>query len=259
MKNFGLIGTNIQSSLSPDIHMQISSLIGIDYSYKIIDTKDSKPNLKEIILSNNLSGLNVTIPYKSIMIDYIDVLEGNTNVIGATNCIRVDQNSIFATNTDTIGFEKMLSLNNIDIAGNNFIVLGSGGAASAVTHALAKNNAISITIMCRNNNGNSIKSKIGDFFEYKNLYVNKKAIPQNSILINCTPIVPYPKDILLGCKDKFSKIIDINYGQKGNYNNIEAYDGLDMLIYQAIYSVNYWFGHSIHNKVNINIIKKNIC
>ena len=262
MIRFGLIGKNVSASLSPSIHKAISLETGIKYEYILLDVeKEDIKSIKEIMKVNELNGVNVTNPYKKITIKYVDKIKSATRKIGATNCIKKeDDDSLSAFNTDCIGFEMMMYNNSIDISQNNFIVLGSGGAAAAVAYSLAYNDSKSISIFCRKiGEGIKIKYAVNNTFPDVNIDVDNIDKNFNYHIINCTSAKEIPFNLIGDIrKDQFLSIIDINYNTKNAYKNIKSINGIDMLIYQAIFSVNYWFEKDLDKNLDINKIKERI-
>ena len=88
----------------------------------------------------NLRGMNVTIPYKQEVMQYLDELDEGAAIIGAVNTIRFRDGKRKGFNTDAIGFEVSLKelLGTIDYSSLKALVLGSGGAAKAVKYVLEK-------------------------------------------------------------------------------------------------------------------------
>ena len=235
---------------------------GIKYDYSVMSiNKNNISNIKDIILKNKLSGINITNPYKIIITRQIDIKNNLLKQFDAANCIRKEDDGMLSgTNTDGPGFIKMLDKNNIKIENKDFVILGSGGSAIAVAYTLAQKKASSLSVMCRDyNKGVVIKSLIIRDFPAVDIYVNKLSKSDRKIIINCTPVVPIPDGMLGGISIKCIKtIIDINYNDYGKYPGIKSLGGIDMLIYQAIFSVNYWFRTTIDGDIDIIEIKKYI-
>ena len=84
------------------------------------------------------SGFNVTIPYKEKIIKYCDVLSDEVKMIGAVNCVKVNDNIFYGFNTDTYGFYMLLKQNNLIKGKKHVLIIGAGGSGKAVFYALAK-------------------------------------------------------------------------------------------------------------------------
>ena len=140
----GIIGNPIKHSLSPVLHSHWMKEHKIESSYNIyeIEKNDIYVFLKNL-KKNNISGLNVTIPYKSEVIKYLDIIQKEALDLGAVNTIKLGKNNkLYGYNTDTYGFMQHL---NISIPlwreKEGFIsVIGAGGASRAVIWSFLKEN-----------------------------------------------------------------------------------------------------------------------
>ena len=137
-KTYGLIGKNINYSFSKNYFTnKFIKLKSKNYSYTNFDLLDIA-EFENIILKNNLNGLNVTIPYKEKIIPYLDSLDLEAKLIGAVNTIKIDSNKkLKGYNTDYIGFLNSIKIH-LTKKHKKAIILGSGGASKAIVHALKK-------------------------------------------------------------------------------------------------------------------------
>ena len=259
MNRYGLIGGDTKGSLSPKIHEIISEESGIRYRYDLIDINAGDlSDIKGLLNKENLSGINITNPYKTSIARYIDIKNGLLKNINSANCIRLEDNAMVSgTNTDGPGFISMLGNNKIDVD-KDFAILGSGGAAISIAYTLAQSHVPSLSIICRDyDKGKHIKFLIKRDFPDVDIHVNNSPTTNNIVIVNCTPAVPIPSTLAGSISsDKISTIIDINYSKRSSYPGVKSIDGIDMLIYQAIFSVNYWFRTTID--IDIRQIKKHI-
>ena len=108
MKLFGLIGKNIDYSFSRTHFSEKFKQEKLDYTYENFDLQ-SIEDFPHIFESKNISGLNVTIPYKESIIPYLDALDNEAKAIGAVNTIkRTVSGELHGYNTDHIGFARAL-------------------------------------------------------------------------------------------------------------------------------------------------------
>lgn len=174
---FGLIGKNISYSFSKKYFEQkFQKLLLNNHSYEIFDLPNLE-NITELFQTENLKGLNVTIPYKEQIIPFLDELSDETKEIGAINCISVKNGKTKGFNTDAFGFEKTLLLHKKPHH-QSAIILGDGGAAKAVKYILKKHQ-IPFTTIAR-------KSEIN----FENITEN--IVKENLLVIQCTPIGTFP-------------------------------------------------------------------
>ena len=251
MKTFNLIGGSTSKSLSPYIHNFVFNKMKINGKYKAIDVS-SVSNIKEIIDQLKLgilTGINITNPYKIAAIKYLDILDLSVKQIGATNCIALKDEQVFGYNTDWLGFKKMLINSKISFRNKKIKIIGYGGAALAVKYALEDMGASKINFYNR--------KKIGyDLLELPN------ALGNQSFVINATPYHFIENDLVIFNKVKAKKIIwvDLLYTKLSTEKEKELgenryFYGLDMLIYQALASIDIWFRKNISKSVDLNDLK----
>lgn len=148
IKRFGLIGRNIDYSFSRSYFThKFNSSKKLSYCEYINFDIQSINKVKVVFNEKNLFGLNVTIPYKQDIINYLDEVDNLANEIGAVNTICFENQKKIGYNTDIVGFKKTLELNSLDNF-DSVIILGSGGASKTVEYFCKKNN-VSYKIVSR--------------------------------------------------------------------------------------------------------------
>ena len=144
----GLIGHPVEHSFSPPMHNAAFKKLGLDYAYVPFDVDPD--NLKSAIEganSLNVRGLNVTIPHKVNVMQYLNELDEVAELIGAVNTI--DFKDLKGYNTDGIGAIK--AIEEVTAVKDKKVVLaGAGGASRAISFYVAKYGAESLTILNRN-------------------------------------------------------------------------------------------------------------
>ena len=114
MFKFGLIGEKLGHSVSPQIHNSIFKETSLDADYQLYEIKrEELCNIKDFMLRNSLSGVNVTIPYKQEIMPFLDEVSSEARKIGAVNTVLRSGDSLIAFNTDYFGFGEMLKYHNI--------------------------------------------------------------------------------------------------------------------------------------------------
>ncbi|WP_395047598.1 shikimate dehydrogenase family protein [Flavobacterium sp.] len=236
MKKLGLLGKNINYSFSQNYFATKFKQEGItdEFSYENFDIQNID-EFTAILKSNpDLIGLNVTIPYKEIIIPFLDELSENVQEIGAVNTIRISPNGkLFGDNTDFFGFNKSLELL-LKPHHKKALILGTGGAAKAVAFGLKKLNIESVFVS-RQEKENTITYN----------QINAKIFDDYHIIINCTPLGTFPKTELfpnIPYQYFTSKHIafDLIYNpekteflKKAENNGAIIKNGYDMLVFQA--------------------------
>lgn len=232
----GLIGRKLGHSYSPRIH----SLLG-DYSY---DRYELEPEELENFLHHGpLTGFNVTMPYKTAVIPYLDALSPIAQRLGAVNTVvRRADGTLIGHNTDHFGFQTMLWQSGLQVSGKKVLVLGSGGASRPVRAVLEEAGAI-VVVISRNGENH-----------YGNLSLHSDA----AVIVNTTPVGMYPdtgvSPIDLDLFPNLEGVLDIIFNPAqtkllldAKARGIVAMNGLLMLVAQAKEASEWFTGKQIHD------------
>jgi shikimate dehydrogenase len=139
MKKYLVIGNPIEHSLSPKLHNFWISQNNLDATYNkmLLDER----NIKEIIVElkkDKISGINVTVPFKKTVIQFMDQLTPVAKETQSVNTIYKKENKIIGGNTDVGGFECALKHINFDARDKKVFILGAGGVVSSIILTLKK-------------------------------------------------------------------------------------------------------------------------
>lgn len=138
MNRYGLIGFPLSHSFSENYFAGKFLREGItDSVYQNFPIEDIRDIHKLIVNTPDLKGLNVTIPYKEKVLQFLTGSNKIVKAIGACNCIKIDNENLFGYNTDVIGFEKSL-VQHLKPYHTKALILGEGGAAKAVAYVFEK-------------------------------------------------------------------------------------------------------------------------
>lgn len=182
MHQLGLIGKSLSHSFSNLYFEEKFRLEHIpDFSYDLFELSDIQQITDFIRQRPQLVGFNVTIPYKRQIIPFLDHLSEEAAAVGAVNTVVVQHldSQIITTghNTDIIGFRQ--SLEGITIP-DRALILGTGGAAAAVTYVLEK-------MGCR---CTAVSRNPDKGLPYSAL--TPETISDHKLIVNCTPLGTYP-------------------------------------------------------------------
>lgn len=172
---YGLIGFPLKHSFSPKWFSEKFAAEGIDATYMAYSL-DNIESINDLLANYPLKGLNVTIPYKTGVIEFLDTLSPEVKAIGAANCIDIRHGKRIGYNTDIIGFEQSLTLL-LRPHHTKALVLGTGGAAKAVNYVLDK-----LGIEHRSVS----RTKSEDTLTYEEL--TEEIINTYTLIINTTPL-----------------------------------------------------------------------
>ncbi len=244
MNLYGLIGFPLTHSFSKKYFTEKFEKENIKNSkYELFEIKEAGEILDVIKKNPDLHGLNVTIPHKEKIMDYLSKIDLSAAEIGAVNVIKIQDSELIGYNSDYYGFleafNKFKGPNDNfinEIAYNNYkaLVLGDGGAAKAVK-AVLKKEYIDYKIVSR--------KKKNDNLSYSD--ITKDLLKEYNIVINTTPLGMYPN--INSCPDiPYQYLSDKNYlfdlvynplitkfMHKGKENGAHIKNGLEMLHLQA--------------------------
>ena len=142
-----LFGTPVGHSGSPAMYNFSFQHDGLDYAYMAFDVNvEQMPAVFDSIRLFNMRGGNFTMPCKNIAAELVDKLSPAAEIIGACNVFVNDAGVITGHITDGVGFVKNLEVNGVDVKGKKTVVLGAGGAATAIQVQLALDGASEVAI-----------------------------------------------------------------------------------------------------------------
>lgn len=142
-----LFGTPVGHSGSPAMYNFSFQHDGLDYAYMAFDVNvEQMPKVFEAIRLLNMRGGNFTMPCKNVAAELVDKLSPAAEIIGACNVFVNDDGVITGHVTDGVGFVKNLELNGVDVKGKKTVILGAGGAATAIQVQLALDGAEEVKI-----------------------------------------------------------------------------------------------------------------
>lgn len=147
-----------------------------NFRYDIYDLEDIS-DVETVFAQEELTGLNVTVPYKEKILPYLDELSEEAAQIGAVNCISINDNIRKGYNTDVTGFEKTLLLHRKNEHASA-LVLGNGGAAKAVHYVLDKFGIPYQTVFRKG--------------ELNFVNLSAEEVSRNLLIIQCTPVGTFP-------------------------------------------------------------------
>ena len=245
---YGLIGEKLTHSLSPIIHSHAFQKSNIDGNYFLFEVEGSE--LKNVVSgckALKFKGLNVTIPYKIKIMEYVDEISKEAKEIGSVNTIAFKNGKTIGYNTDYFGFGMLLSANEVCVKNKTCIILGSGGACKAVFQYIKDNGAKKIYIASRN--VESCKKEYGDCEAIS--YEQIALIDDKDIIINTTPVGMHPNIDESPLREEtvkeFKAVIDLIYNptetlliKYAKNHNIKAANGLYMLVGQAVKAEEIW-------------------
>ena len=188
----GLLGWPVAHSISPALHNAAFAALGLDWRYSLIPAAPDE--LHETItrhVADGWRGFNVTIPHKQAIMDHplVRTISPAAQTIGAGNTLVVGPDgSLTVDNTDWAGFLADLRAHEIDPAGRNCVILGTGGSAKGVRYALEQAGAAQVTQINRNPGDRA--GTEGNIVGYNEL---PRLAQPGALIVNCTPLGMWPE------------------------------------------------------------------
>jgi shikimate dehydrogenase len=282
MIKLGLIGYPLSHSLSPVIHTAALQSCRLDGDYSLFPVPpDDKRGLKELldrVRRGDITGLNVTIPHKQNVIEFLDELTPTAQAIGAVNTIYMRENTLMGENTDAPGFladlKRFLTAETHTCPGGRCqgrhgvfqaLVLGAGGSARAAIYALL-NEGWDVTIAARrleqaqqlvdSFTNHELPITAFPLSDYEANFTNLQSLFSNlSLIINTTPVgmtpnidqSPWPENLPF---PPHAVIYDLVYNpretrlvREARLQGLQATTGLGMLVEQAALAFEIWTGY----------------
>ena len=260
MKKYLVIGNPIEHSLSPKLHNYWfeKNNVNANYSKRKIDKNEIQEVISEI-RDKKLDGINVTVPFKSDVIPFMDKLSEESNITQSVNTIYMHNDKLIGHNTDIKGFELSLEETKFNLKNKKIFILGAGGVVPSIIYALEKSGVSKITV------SNRTKQRAEDLKENfpKTIVVDWGNQPEFDIIINATSLGLNKKDdIGLNFKDmnKEKLFYDVIYNPKetnflrtGKSLGCQVCNGKMMFIYQAFEAFKLW--HKVKPEINEDLKK----
>lgn len=246
MDKYGLIGYPLGHSFSISYFNQKFTDEGINAKYLNFEIPSIENLIEVLDLNPELKGLNVTIPYKEKVMEYLDFISPEARAIGAVNVIRVTHEGsnvkLKGFNSDVIGFtqsiEPMLEKHH-----QKALILGTGGASKAINYGL-KSLGLETVYVSRFRRPKTIC--------YED--ITPEVVKEYNVIVNCTPVGMFPKteecpNLPYEAMDENNILYDLIYNpdetlfmKRGAERGASVKNGLEMLLLQAFASWEFWNG-----------------
>lgn len=230
----GLLGWPVSHSLSPVIHSMFLRYFRIEGTYELFPVEyDELPVLLARLGRRNFTGLNVTVPHKRSAMKICDSLSPEAESAGAVNTLVFEPGDLRGYNTDIAGFKMMIC----DLP-RPFYVLGTGGAAGAISAALKVSDVV---------------------FVARGGVISKVNRPARATVVNATPLGWNDEDIFPFPVPSGWSFVDLNYNPHWRWRNSlksHVITGENMLVEQAAESFRLWTGHTPGEKLKNRVLER---
>ena len=269
----GLFASPSTHSVSPIIHNNAFEKLGLNYAYLSFEV--NKDNLKEAVQSIktlNMRGVNLSMPNKKEVIQYLDEISETAKLSQSVNTIVNDNGILKGYSTDGKGFFKSLEEEKIFVKDKNITILGTGGASIAIISQAVFEGIKNIFVFKRDKNweeqkkildniANKTNSQI-ELFSLEDKNILKRKIEESDLLINATSVGMKENISLIEDKNFFRKdltVCDIIYNpaktkllQIAEKEGCKIINGIGMLLYQGALSFELW----TNKKMPVDYIKE---
>ena len=262
----GLLGSPVSHSISPLMHNEAFTRLGLDYVYLCFDVgTDTLKTAVDGLKALGVRGFNCTVPDKNLMCELADKLSPAAEMIGAVNTVVNDNGILTGHNTDGVGYMMAVKDAGYDIIGKKMTLMGAGGAATAVCVQAALDGVASINVFSLKdqfwdravklvdtiNARTSCKAALYDIADTTSL---KKSIDDSYILTNGTSVgmAPNVDNCIITDTSFFHEglvVSDVIYNPKetkllrlAKENGCSTFNGLYMLLYQGAEAFKIWTG-----------------
>lgn len=259
-KLIAIIGKPLAHSLSPLIHNAAFKELGMNCEYIPLEISESLvAGVVDLGKNSNLTGLNITMPYKKTVIPFLDEMDETAKMADAVNVVNFENGAAkgYNTDVDAIGdsIQKKVS---VELSGKKVCIFGAGGVANASAVAMARESVSTVKIVNRSEERakiliENLKAKFADieftFVEKKDI---KEVIGVTDIIINATPVGMIPdEDKIVFFADNINSshiVVDLIYRpmmtkllNEAEKRGARVVSGADIFLKQAIASFEIWF------------------
>ncbi|MBN6186238.1 shikimate dehydrogenase [Aneurinibacillus sp. BA2021] len=259
----GLFGRPVGHSLSPRMHNRAFAECGLNYRYAAFDIAPEQ--IREAVAAIRalgMRGVNVTIPYKVTVMDYLDEVDEEAKVIGAVNTIVHADGKLIGYNTDGRGYVRsLIEETGIDLTQQSAMLIGAGGAARGVAVALLRAGLSSLVIVNRTEEKAEQLAAQLRTWKPEAQITSQPMTAAAEILARCTllvqttsigmhphteasPIAPAALHERLLVSDLIYNPLETRLLRDARDRGARVHHGLGMFIYQGALSFEYWTGQA---------------
>lgn len=256
MKTAALLAHPAGHSGSPAMHNAAFEALGIEARYEAWDIpSDGLADALTRLRDPSILGANISLPHKHAVLELADVVQEDAATIGATNVLVKRDGQLEARNSDAVGFMRSLTEAGVAPRGAAAVVLGAGGAAHAVVHALNRAGARSVKIINRTPSKTAaLTGRVGGQSATWDA-LDARAV---DVWVNATTVgmaggagegeSPIPTGILMAAP-KHATVVDIVYAPRvtplletARSAGLNTVDGTGMLVHQGAVAFEWWTG-----------------
>ena len=264
-KLFAILGYPVKHSFSPQMQNKWFEKEKLNCIYLAFEPPpEYLERAIESLKTLGFQGVNVTIPHKVEVMKYVDFIDEAAEKIGSVNTIAFKNGKLYGYNTDHLGFSQDLAAKKVNLKNKNVLVIGAGGGARAIAHALVSSGAKDVYIA---NRTLEKAEKLASIFKIKVFDISRagELLPEIDLLVNTSACGMKKTDILPFKVDKVKSslvVYDLIYNKMTPFTRLAGDKGLKiftgdgMLIQQGACGFKIWTGKYPDIEVAEKLLKK---
>jgi shikimate dehydrogenase len=271
----GLIGDNITSSRSPDLHRLAGQLCGLNVIYDLLIPSEMGLDFDAVLdrcASDGYRGVNITYPYKERAVERVAIADPLIRRIGSVNTVVFESGVMRGYNTDHTGFVSAFRQHFDGMAPGAVAMIGAGGVGKAVAFGLLLLGASEIRIVDRDIEkavalAASLKQASEGKLRASNHTAAETALPGVSGVVNCTPVgmtgypgTPVPRQLLAGCSWAFEAVytpVQTKLKSDAEASGLKVLSGYELFIHQGVAAFQIFTGRSPEDQQILRKLLKN--
>jgi len=268
----GVFGMPVDENPTVVIQEAAFKALGLPFRYLTIEVRpEDLGKAMDGMRAMNMRGINITMPYKTTVLQYLDHVADDAKLMGAVNTIYSKDGKLYGENTDGKGFITSLQKGGVSISGKRVVLLGAGGVARAISVELANAGAEYIQIVNASEERGMVLTELlnentpvkAEFHLWTGTY---SVLPDTDILVNGTsvgflnseecPDIDYDtvtKDMIV-C-DVIATNANTRFLEEAKNRGARTFDGFTMLVYQGALGFELWTGKEAPVEVMANALK----
>jgi shikimate dehydrogenase len=268
-----VIGNPVSHSLSPAMHNRAFEELGLDFVYLAFRVEDVRSAVSGMRALENFRGMSVTIPHKVAIIEHLDEIAEVDRQIGSINTVVNEGGKLRGFGSDGPGARQALLESGVEVAGRPVLVLGSGGAARAISFDLA-HRAPPLSLVILGVVEDELETLVRDLGERTGVNATGETLTEESlarriaesrVLIHATPIGMHPREdeslVPPELMHADLAVMDIVYNpyqtkllEEARARGVKTIPGIEMFVNQALFQFEAWTGERAPKRVMKQVV-----
>jgi len=268
-----VIGNPVSHSLSPAMHNRAFEELGLDFVYLAFRVEDVRSAVSGMRALENFRGMSVTIPHKVAIIEHLDEIAEVDRQIGSINTVVNQGGKLRGFGSDGPGARQALLESGVEVAGRPVLVLGSGGAARAISFDLA-HRAPPLSLVILGVVEDELETLVRDLGERTGVNATGETLTEESlarriaesrVLIHATPIGMHPREdeslVPPELMHADLAVMDIVYNpyqtkllEEARARGVKTIPGIEMFVNQALFQFEAWTGERAPKRVMKQVV-----